>query len=61
VPELLQGVVRKLGKSATLHALDTADHGFRTLKKARKSGEDVFDEMARVVREWAVIDRPDRK
>ncbi len=51
--ELLQTVCKRLGKSATLHRLDTADHGFRTLKRSRKSGEDVFFEMARVVREWA--------
>ncbi len=50
---LLQGVCRKLSKRATLHLLDTADHGFRTLKRTRKSEEDVFVEMARVVREWA--------
>jgi len=51
--ELLQPVCEKLGKRATLHLLDTSDHGFRTLKRARKSEEDVFVEMARVVREWA--------
>jgi hypothetical protein len=51
--ELLQPVCKKLGKLATLHLLDTADHGFRTLKRSRKSEEDVFVEMARVVREWA--------
>ena len=48
-----QPVCKKLGKRATLHPLDTADHGFRTLKRSRKSEEDVFVEMARVVREWA--------
>ncbi len=51
--ELLQPVCKKLGKRATLHRLDTADHGFRTLKRSRKSEEDVFVEMARTVREWA--------
>jgi predicted alpha/beta-hydrolase family hydrolase len=50
---LLKQVCKKLGKRATLHPLDTADHGFRTLKKSRQSAEDVFDEMSRVVREWA--------
>src|SRR5262249_11346862 len=50
---LLQGVCKKLGQRATLHPLDTADHGFRTLKRSRGSDEDVFLEMARVVREWA--------
>jgi len=51
--DLLRSVSKKLGKRATLHLLDTADHGFHTLKRSRKSEEDVFDEMARVVREWA--------
>ena len=51
--DLLQPVCQKLGKRATLHLLDTADHGFRTLKRSRKSDEDVFVEMARTVREWA--------
>jgi uncharacterized protein len=50
--KLIQGVCKKLGQRATLHLLDTADHGFRTLKRSRKSEEDVFAEMARVVREW---------
>jgi hypothetical protein len=52
-PDLLQAVCKRLGKRATLHPLDTADHGFRILKRSRKSEEDVFVEMARVVREWA--------
>ena len=51
--DLLEPVCKSLGKRATLHLLDTADHGFRTLKRTRKSEEDVFVEMARVVRDWA--------
>jgi predicted alpha/beta-hydrolase family hydrolase len=50
---LLRSVCKRLGKRATLHVLDTADHGFKILKKTRTSAEDVFVEMARVVREWA--------
>jgi hypothetical protein len=50
--ELLQPVCAKLGNRATLHLLDTADHSFRTLKRSRKSDEDVFAEMARVIRAW---------
>lgn len=50
--DLLKGVVKKLGKRATLHLLDTADHSYKILKKTRKSDEDVFVEMARGVREW---------
>jgi predicted alpha/beta-hydrolase family hydrolase len=51
--ELLKPVCKKLGKRVTLHLLDTADHGFHTLKRSRKSEEDVFVEMARIVRMWA--------
>ena len=46
---LLEPLVSALG-SAELHWLDTADHGYRVLKRSRGSGEDVFDEMARVAR-----------
>ena len=52
--DLLKPVCEKLGKRATLHVLDTADHGYKVLKKSRASVEDVFAEMARVVREWAM-------
>lgn len=52
-PDLLRTVCIRIGNRATLHPLDTADHGFRTLKRARQSQEDVFLEMARTVREWA--------
>ena len=50
--DLLQPVCKKLGDKATLHLLDTADHGFKVLKRSRKTGEDVFVEMARVVNNW---------
>lgn len=48
---LLEPVCQKL-PHATLHILDTADHGFRILKRSRKNTEDVFVEMARVTAEW---------
>jgi predicted alpha/beta-hydrolase family hydrolase len=50
---LLQGVCSKLGTRATLHLLDTADHGFKVLKKSRAGKEDVFDEMTRTAQTWA--------
>ncbi len=50
---LLRPVCERLGDRATLHLLDTADHGFKVLKRSRQSNEDVFVEMARVVKEWA--------
>jgi predicted alpha/beta-hydrolase family hydrolase len=50
--DLLKPVVKKLGKGAKLHLVDTANHGYKILKKSPKSDEEVFVEMARVVREW---------
>jgi len=49
---LFRPVIKKLGDHATLHLLDTADHGYKVLKKTRQSDEDVFVEMARSAREW---------
>lgn len=49
---LLDSVVDTLGDKATLHLLDTADHGFKVLKRSRESKEDVFVEISRVIREW---------
>ncbi|HEU4619605.1 MAG TPA: alpha/beta fold hydrolase [Gammaproteobacteria bacterium] len=51
---LLERVVGGLS-SAELHWLDTADHGYRVLKRTRESTEDVFDEMGRAARSF--IDR----
>jgi uncharacterized protein len=51
--DLLRPVCTQLGDRATLHLLDTADHGFRILKRSRESEEDVYVEMARVVQDWA--------
>jgi predicted alpha/beta-hydrolase family hydrolase len=53
--DLLESTVKKLGKHAKLHLLDTANHGYKILKKTRQSDEDVFVEMARFLRDW--IDR----
>jgi predicted alpha/beta-hydrolase family hydrolase len=50
--DLLEPVCKKLGKLATLHIVETADHGYKILKRSRTSDEDVFVEMARVVRDW---------
>ena len=51
VLDLLVPVCENLGDNATLHLLDTADHGFKVLKR-RKTEEDVFVEMTRVLSEW---------
>ncbi|HLF11004.1 MAG TPA: alpha/beta fold hydrolase [Gammaproteobacteria bacterium] len=49
--QLLEPLVAGLAQ-AELHWLDTADHGYRVLKRTRESAEDVFDEMARVARDF---------
>jgi len=54
---LLSEVVAAL-PSAELHWLDTADHGYRVLKRSRASSEDVFDEIARVARDFVARHRP---
>ncbi len=46
-PELLEQVVKGLPR-AELHWLDTADHGYKILKRTRQSAEGVFAELARV-------------
>ena len=53
--DLLQPVVKNLGKQATLHLVDTADHSYKILKRIRQSSEDVFTEMANTVRKWAYV------
>lgn len=53
-PALLGPLVAGLADTE-LHWLDTADHGYRILKRTRQSAEDVFEEMARVARDF--IDR----
>jgi predicted alpha/beta-hydrolase family hydrolase len=58
-PALLESVVGGLA-GAELHWLDTADHGYRVLKRSRQSSEDVFDEMARVTRDFVARARPGR-
>lgn len=48
--KLLEPVVKTL-KKATLHIVDTADHGFKVLKK-RETDEPVMAELGRVTMAW---------
>jgi len=48
---LLEPLVHSL-PNATLHWLDTADHGYRVLKRTRTRTDSVFDEMAEAAREF---------
>ena len=49
--DLFKPIVKKI-KHAKLHLLDTANHGYKILKRSRQSDEDVFAEMARVTDDW---------
>ena len=46
-PALLEGIVAEV-PAARLHWLDTADHGYKVLKRSRAVEADVFDELAAV-------------
>ena len=50
--ELFLPIVKKLKRKVKLHQLETANHGYKILKRTRKSEEDVFVEMGRVADEW---------
>jgi hypothetical protein len=45
-------VCGELGKRATLHVVDTANHSFEVLKRAGRSAEQVRKDLAREMREW---------
>ena len=51
-PALLERVVAGLGSRGTLVWLDTADHGYRVLKRQRKETASVFDEMGDAMSAW---------
>jgi hypothetical protein len=50
--DLLRPVCAGLGARATLHAIPTADHGFRVLKSFGRSDAEVQGELARTVAAW---------
>jgi predicted alpha/beta-hydrolase family hydrolase len=55
--QLLEPLVAGL-PNATLHWLETADHGYRVLKRTRTRADSVFDERAEAARGF--IDRQER-
>lgn len=50
--KLLKPVVAKLGKRATLHLVDQADHSFHVPAKSGRKDPDVLDEILDVARDW---------
>jgi predicted alpha/beta-hydrolase family hydrolase len=53
--KLLKPLAKKLGRRATLHLLDDANHGFRVPAKAGRTANDVMVELADTAAAW--IDR----
>src|SRR5580692_10969880 len=51
--KLLRPICADLGKRATLHIIETADHSFHVLKSSSKSDADVLRELARTTASWA--------
>lgn len=51
--KLLRPICKDLGKLATLHVIETADHSFHVLKSAEKSDADVLRELAQTTAAWA--------
>ena len=49
-PELITGLTKSL--NAELHWLDTADHGYKVLKRSRQRDDDVFTEIAGYVSDF---------
>jgi uncharacterized protein len=50
--DLLRPVCEALGPRATLHLIETADHGFKVLKRSRPTDEPPLEELARVAAAW---------
>lgn len=49
---LLKPLVKRLGKSATLHLIDDANHSFRVPAKTGRKEADVMAELADTLAEW---------
>lgn len=51
--EFLKPVCEKIGKHATLHTIEWADHGFHVPKKSGRTDEEIIAELGETVGEWA--------
>jgi predicted alpha/beta-hydrolase family hydrolase len=52
--ELIREVTARLGRRATLHVVDGANHSFAVLKRSGRTGEQVIGELARTVAVWVL-------
>jgi len=50
---LLEPIASKLGRRATLHVVEGADHSFHVLKRSDRSDDDALDELTAAIRHFA--------
>jgi len=50
--KLLQSVLKRLGKRATLQLVDGGDHSFRVMKRSGRSDADVLNELVDAIVDW---------
>ena len=48
----IEAVVQALGERATIEVIDTAEHGFKVLKRSGMSPEDVWGRLAEAISGW---------
>ncbi|MBA3465068.1 MAG: alpha/beta hydrolase [Deltaproteobacteria bacterium] len=48
----LRPVIKKLGRRATLHVVDGADHGFDVLVRSGRTHAEVLEELAETIAAW---------
>jgi predicted alpha/beta-hydrolase family hydrolase len=51
--KLIEGVVNRLGPSATLHLVQGADHSFHVLARSGRNDSEVFQEILDIFASWA--------
>jgi hypothetical protein len=51
-PDLLDAVIRRLDKKATLHRVEGGDHSFAVLRRSGRTGAEVEAEVERVILGW---------
>jgi hypothetical protein len=49
---LMRGTCERLGRQATLHVVEGADHSFHVLKTSGRTDSQVLEEMAARVEAW---------
>jgi hypothetical protein len=49
---LLRPIVERLGKRATLHIVEHADHSFHVLKRSGRTDEEVMEELLDTLAAW---------